>query len=243
MYGKKLKRKYGASSSSQLTGSSTKSRSAPPVTRDARPVRLVVAEQARVVGEAELLEQVGGVGPECERRRAVAARRRRRTSPRCVRSRAASARAPRRSGCRARSRGGSRGSRPRTPRAGDLAARVGVLVDDLSRHHEGGRDARACSSSAQDAREAGADVVVAARQRARRRQLERAAPERLGVEVDRERDRAPVAAPSTSSPSLTLMGLPQRAAKIRPAALDVGGGRPKRVGGAEDARFFPRRAR
>src|SRR6185437_15250639 len=30
MYGKKLKRKYGASSSSQLTGSSTKSRSGPP---------------------------------------------------------------------------------------------------------------------------------------------------------------------------------------------------------------------
>ncbi len=32
MYGKKLNRKYGASSSSQLTGSSTKSRSWPPTT-------------------------------------------------------------------------------------------------------------------------------------------------------------------------------------------------------------------
>jgi hypothetical protein len=43
--------------------------------RHGRPVGLVVPEEARVVGEPELLEQVGGVRPERERRRPVAPRR------------------------------------------------------------------------------------------------------------------------------------------------------------------------
>src|SRR5262249_29213675 len=42
----------------------------------------------------------------------------------------------------------------------------------------------------ENARQSGADVVVATRERAGRVQLEGPAPERLGVEVDRERDRA-----------------------------------------------------
>ena len=116
MYGKKLNRKYGASSSSQLTGSSTRSRSGPPTTGTRGPVRLVVPEQAGVVDEPVLLEQIGGVRPERERRRAVP-RGVCRSSPRCARCRAASARAPRRCRAPARSRGSSRDSRPRPPKA------------------------------------------------------------------------------------------------------------------------------
>src|SRR5262249_59590452 len=45
----------------------------------------------------------------------------------------------------------------------------------------------------EDPRQSGADIVVAPREWARRRELECAAPERLGVEVDRERHCAPIA--------------------------------------------------
>ena len=75
----------------------------------------------------------------------------------------------------------------------DLGAGVGVLVDDLARHHEGGRHVLAVEQ-VEDSGQTRADVVVAARDRARRIELERASPECLGVEVDRERERAAVLA-------------------------------------------------
>ena len=59
-------------------------------------------------------------------------------------------------------------------------------------HHERGGDAVGLEE-AQDARQPRADVVVAARHRARGEQLEGAAPQRLRVEVDRERHGAAIA--------------------------------------------------
>src|SRR5581483_6762428 len=159
--------------------------------RNAGPVGLVVPEQARVVGEAELLEQVGRVRPERERRRSVPARRR-----------------------------AERFLEPRDPALhqlallldrqvqhalvvvavvadlvpaalGDLGTCVGMLVRDLRRDHERRREVVVVEQRV-DPGKRRSHVVVAARERARRRQLERAAPERLRVEVDGERGGAAV---------------------------------------------------
>ena len=74
--------------------------------------------------------------------------------------------------------------------ARDLAAGVGVVFCDLRRHRERGRDAVPVEQG-EDPWQPGADVVVAAGERAGRRQPERPAPEGLGVE---ERGGAAVAA-------------------------------------------------
>ena len=76
----------------------------------------------------------------------------------------------------------------------DLGAGVGVLVDHLAGDHERRRDLVAVQQLV-DAGQCGAHVIVAARHRAGRRQIERARPQRLRVEVDRQRHCAPIALP------------------------------------------------
>ena len=159
--------------------------------RDARAVRLVVPEQAGVVHEPVLLQQVGGVGTERERRRPVALRAR-------VEGILDPADAPAHQLALLVDREFQDALvviavvADLAPEALDVVARAGMLVDDLPWHHERRRDPVPVQQF-EDARDASAYVVIAARQRAWRQELERTAPQRLGVEVHRQRHGAAVA--------------------------------------------------
>src|SRR4029077_20615160 len=75
---------------------------------------------------------------------------------------------------------------------GDRGARVGMLVGDLPGHHERRRQVVPVEQR-MDARQRRTYVVVAAGERTQRLELERPAPQRLGVEVDGQRRGAAIA--------------------------------------------------